>query len=307
VVINPTTGLARSWRAMPRPDRRASEETSPELTPPALQRALREILRPLVALLVRHQITFPVLSSLLKRAYFEVAEREIGTGARPPTASRLSLLTGLHRKDVRRLREEAEPDAVASPSLSLGARLVAQWVGSPEFTTADGQPLRLPRKPDDPGERPSFEALVASVSTDIRARAVLEEWLRLGVVELDDSDCVRLVVEAFVPARGFDEKVEHLGRSVRDHIATGASNLEPDAEPMFERSVFYEELSDASVRELAELSERLGMEVLQELNRRALELQQRDADVDVQKHRMRFGAFFFRAPSAAHEEDEGDA
>ena len=75
--------------------------------PFSLVRALRHLLRPLVRLLLAHQITLPYLAGLLKSVYLEVGEAELSRGADPPSASQLSLLTGLHRKDIRRLREEA--------------------------------------------------------------------------------------------------------------------------------------------------------------------------------------------------------
>ena len=65
----------------------------------------------------------------------------------------------------------------------------------------------------------SFETLVASVNTDIRPRAVLDEWLRLGVVQIDDSDQVCLVVDAFVPEKGLDEKAFLFGQNIHDHLA----------------------------------------------------------------------------------------
>ena len=74
-----------------------------------------------------------------------------------------------------------------------------------------------------PAGEPGFEDLVASISTDIRPRAVLDEWQRLGVVEVDDAGLVRLVVGAFVPARGFDEKAHYFGRNLHDHLAAGDS------------------------------------------------------------------------------------
>lgn len=49
------------------------------------------------------------------------------------------------------------------------------------------------------------------MSKDIRARSVLDEWLRLGIAHLDDQDRVRLNAEAFVPARGFEEKAFYFG------------------------------------------------------------------------------------------------
>jgi hypothetical protein len=256
-------------------------------------RALRHLLRPLVRLMLAHQITLPYLSGLLKSVYLEVGETELSEGADPPSASQLSLLTGLHRKDIRRLREEP-PDGFAPPaSVSLGARLVARWIASPEFLDGRGRPRPLARSAEDPARGPFFDELVESVSTDIRPRAVLDEWLRLGVVELDAQDRVRLASGAFVPSKGFDEKAHYFGRNLHDHLAAAVHNLAGEGAPLLERSVYYDGLSEESMTELAELSEKLGMEALHTVNRRALALQRRDAQRG-ERLRMNFGIYFFR-------------
>ena len=284
------------------------ESQSPEPTsagpPPALVRALRHLLRPLVRLLLQNQITFPVFSNLLKGVYLDVAERDFALEGKRQTASRLSLLTGLHRKDVKRLREPADPDYAPPPGVSLGARLVGRWIGSPELIDDAGRPIRLHRTAREGSA--SFDDLVASVSTDIRPRAVLDEWLRLGVVELDGDDRVRLRVDAFVPAKGFDEKAHYLGRNLHDHAAAAARNLAGEEPPLLERSVHYTELSPESVAELSELAEKKAMEALREVNRRALALKRRDARRGEHKLRMNFGTYFYRAEMEDPAPEDGD-
>ena len=279
------------------------ESTAVPAPPRALVRALRRVLRPLVRLLLAHQITYPFLANLLKTVYVELAERELAIPDRPQTISRLSLLTGIHRKDVKRLREEPPLNDAPPPVVSLGAQLVARWTAVEEFLDDDGHPRPLARLPGS-ANQPGFDELVASVSKDIRARAVLDEWLRLGVVHIED-DCVRLNIEAFVPKSGFDEKAHFFGRNLHDHIATSAHNLIGAGPSLLDRSVYYDELTPASVDELARLAEKKGMEALQALNRRALALQNRDAGDSAARERMNFGVYFHRAENSDADEDGG--
>ena len=259
-----------------------------------LKRALRALLRPLVRLLLSRQITYPAVAALLKEIYVAVADEDFQLPEKRQTDSRVSLLTGVHRKEVSRLRGELPPDEETPTSVSLGALILSRWVGVALFQTADGKPMPLARQPrDDDG--PSFETLVQSVSKDIRPRAVLDEWLRLGIAHVDANQCVCLNVEAFVPESGFEEKAYYFGRNVRDHIAASAHNLQGEGAPLMERSVYYSRLSEASTRELAELSERVGMEAMHAVNRRALELQESDASStsDLPPRRMNFGVYYF--------------
>jgi len=260
----------------------------------ALARALRKILRPLVRLLVARQISYPFVANLLRSVYVEVAERDFGLAGKRLTDSRISLLTGVYRRDVKRLRAELLEGEVIPPAVSLGAEVVARWNGDPEYLDAEGHARPLPFQA---GDEPSFESLVTSVSKDIRARSVLDEWLRLGVVRFDDRGRVVLDAGVFVPQKGLEEKLYYFGRNLHDHIAAAAHNVQGEEPPMMERSVYYGRLSPASVDELAKLSAERGMEALQAVNRRARELQQGDAGSPDANRRMTFGVYRFEAES----------
>jgi Family of unknown function (DUF6502) len=263
-------------------------------TAPALVAALRALLRPLVRLLIARGVTCPMLTEILKGCYVEVAEKEFRVEGRPPSDSRITLLSGVHRKDVRRLRGTPSASAAMPDTVALGAQLVAAWMT--HHRDPKGRPRPLPRLQSAGGEH-SFEALVASVSTDIRARAVLDAWLRLGVAEIDAEDRVCLRSAAFVPSRGFDEKAFYFGHNVGDHIAAAAHNLLEASPPFLERSTHYDALGPESAVRLARLAERSGMRALQAVNRKAMESEKRDRGSDAPKQRITFGIYFFSEPT----------
>ena len=271
--------------------KKTSELTSGE-PPKSLVAALRTLLRPLVRLLLAHGITLPTLTALLKSLYVEVAERELPIPGKPQTDSRISLLTGIHRKDIRRLRQESPDDEVIPASVAVGTQLVARWIGEPEYLDAGGAPKALPIRKSQGGEA-SFEQLVAAVARqDLRPRVVMDELLRLGVVEVDGNR-IRLNTEAFIPKKGFDEKAFYFGKNLRDHIATGVHNLLGAEPPLFERSVSYHRLSRASVKELNEMADRLGMQTLKAINHKAMEMKRRDEHSPGEKQRINFGIYLY--------------
>ncbi len=256
--------------------------------------SIRRIVRPLVKLMLAKGITFTMLVELLKEVFVEVAENEFRVAGREQTDSRITLLTGVHRKDVRRLRsrsptaEQAYPDDIA-----LSPRIVSAWTS--KFCDKRGKPKPLPRYASQTLGQ-SFEALVETVSRDIRARAVLDEWLRLGAVTLDKEDRVCLNTEAFIPSKGFQEKLYYLQHSLHDHIQAGVNNL-LDGPPLLERMVFYDSLSSGSVEQLAELSEKLASKTLVAVNDRAAKLRTQDSKKsDAPKERITFGVYFYREP-----------
>lgn len=269
----------------------------------ALIHAVRQVLHPLARLLLARGLTYPQLAELLKAVLVQVAEKEFPIVGRKQTDSRISLLTGVHRKDVRRLRgPRPVEESVTARAVSLGAQLVAEWTGRRRFRDANGRPLPLPRLASQ-GGGVSFEGLVERVSKDIRSRVVLDELLRLGVARMDEQDRVVLNAEAFIPRGGPEEKLHYLGHNLGDHTAAATHNVLGAGEPLLERSVHYDALSRESIRELAALAEKGGMEAVQALNQRAIELEERDAGA-AEKHRFTFGVYFFYAPTGGNERPE---
>lgn len=267
---------------------------------PALTQALYRLLRPLVRVLIAKDITFPSLSRMLKEVYVDVAQSHFGEGDKPLTDSRISLLTGVHRKDIKALRERQSGAGEIPPVLSRNAHLIAVWTGSPDYLDERGRPRPLPRQSEKRGAI-SFESLVRSVSTDIRPRAVLDQWLRQGLATLGADDMVYLNTSAFVPREDFADIAYYFGRNLRDHIAASSHNLLEGDPPMLERAVYYEELTPRAVEELRALSEDLGSQVLVQVNQRAYELAERDQGSADATQRITLGVYFLSAPDEGEE------
>jgi len=273
-------------------------------TPPrSLTAAVRRLLRPLVKLLLHYSVQYPALTHLLKQTYVEVATAMPVEG-KTQTDSRVSLLTGIHRLDVKRLRNEVASGNEGPPvSVSLGAQIVARWTAHAEYLDNKSRPLPLHRLASAGGLM-SFESLVRSVSKDIRPRVVLDEWLRLGVAQIDNLDRVILVTDAFAPSHGLDEKLFYLGKNVHDHLDACAHNLtRPDMPPLLERSVYYDHLSKDSTLVLSAYARQLSSQVMQAFSQKAMELQERDHLDANARHRVAYGQYF----NQANEQEESGA
>lgn len=279
------------------------ESTQPSKS---LVKALRFQLRPLVKLLLKSGITFPFLADLLKEVFVEVAENDFKLEGKQQTDSRINFLTGIHRKDVKRLRSNELTDNAIPDAVSLGAQLAATWIGNETYLDKRNKPLALPRLIKHGGEQ-SFEALVISVNKDIRSRAVLDEWLNLGVVSLDDQDRVCLNTQSFIPEKGFDEKAWFFGEHLHDHMAAVVHNLLGEKPPFLERAVFYDQLTQDSVNELKTIADQSGMRLLRKINKKAMELQSIDKSTsETNNLRMRFGIYFYNEVEQSPDENTDD-
>lgn len=254
--------------------------------------ALQRVLKPLVRLALAQGINYQMLLETLKIVFVQVAEEDFKLAQREQTDSRISLLTGLHRKDVHRLRDQPD-NALNQPSLvTLGSQLVGLWISDADFIDVKGKPKPLSRLASIGGNI-SFERLVARVSKDIRARSVLDEWLRIGVVHIDKNDCVCLNTEAFVPNVGFEEKLFFFQQNMHDHAAATAHNLMNLTPPMLERCVYYDGLTLVAINELKAIAENEGMTALKAVNARAIELQAECKNTIDANERFTYALYFY--------------
>ncbi len=283
-----------------------------------LPQALRRVFRPLVKLMLGQNIPFQQAVGLLKQVYVDVAVAALGQSGKRASDSRVSLITGVNRKELKRLRETSQVDEEMPRSVSLGAQLVARWTSETRFLDAQGRPRALPRSSDaqkDGTDAPSFDELVTSVSTDIHPRSVLDEWLRLGIVRLDEEKRIHLMTSAFVPRRGFDEKLFYFGRNCHDHLDTTVRNLQGDEPSLLERSVHYDNLSPEDVNLLARFAEQEGMKLLEAVNRLARDLRDEGAghaghgaeQADEKAERINFGLYFYRGRERGEASKGGSA
>ena len=261
--------------------------TAPEAA--RLQAPLARLVRPLVRLLVRAGITFPALCDLLRELYVNVAEYDFALPGKSQTDSRVSLLTGIHRKEVARLRGAGAPVSTVPAIVSRTSRILSRWTASAEFTDAEGRPLPLARAESDGS--PSFEGLVGSVTRDLRPRAVLDEWLDRRLVVLDAAERVVLTDTAFVPQGGSDQQLYYFGRNLHDHVAAAVSNVLGEEPRFTERAVHYDGLSEDLALRLEGSSKLVANEALQALNRQATAACDTDPGG---RWRWNFGVYVYR-------------
>ncbi len=260
----------------------------------ALLGACRRLLRPLVRLLIQNGVTLPALNEMLRALYVDVAASDVLTEPRTRSDSRISLITGIHRKEIRRLRDTT-PERPETPAVvTVSSQIIARWLAVEPFVDADGRPRALPRASEPGSDAPSFDSLVMSVTSDIRSRVVLDDWLSKGIVGADDTDRVVLNVDAFIPKPGAAEQLFYFGRNLHDHIAASAANITATATaPYLDRSVHYDGLTAAQAAELEAFARGEAIRVVLEVNRRAAALADAAPDPNAADHRVNFGVYVF--------------
>lgn len=257
----------------------------------ALSDALRAVLVPLVDLALARGLSYQVMEEMLRRSFVESARKTL-TGALPHRmVSRISIATGLNRREVGRLMDEED---VAAPRRSPATEVFAKWMSNPRLRHRDGRPRTLARQ----GEGRSFEALAQSVTRDVHPRSLLEELMRLGLVAHDtEADTVSLVRDAFVPGGDAPRQLAFLADNVGDHLRSAVDNVLGNGTQHLEQAVFADELSAESVQALVPVLRTQWHALAQALVPTLEQMIEADqAAGRAQDQRVRVGLFSYSAP-----------
>lgn len=219
----------------------------------ALQAALAGLMASVARLAVARGLPYAPVEELLRQAFVQAAADAHPGLPEHRKVSRISTTTGIHRREVTRLVQQASAaGAAGTPAVSPAGQVFAHWRTQPAWRDATGQPSVLPRL----GPAPSFEALVQEVTRTVHARSLLDELCRLGIAHWDEtSDRVSLQSDRFVAPGDASRQLAFLGNNVGDHLRAAVDNVlagAAGAPPShFEQAVFAWGLSEASLAEVA--------------------------------------------------------
>jgi len=203
--------------------------------------AFRFLLVPLIRILLRNGISFNEISEVIKGAYARVAATDFAVPGRPMSSSRLSITTGIARRDFDRvLGEEDRLRRALESNASRIANVLQGWHNDPEFMGPYGFPRDLAFTREI-GGGPSFEDLVARYASDVQPQLMLEELMRVGAATIaEESGMIHVLKRTFIPEQMAPELIEVFARGVRRYVETIDHNLgEQDASKRrFERWVF---------------------------------------------------------------------
>jgi len=268
--------------------------------------AVARILRPLVRILLQRGIPYQSFSELARWVYVDVARREFQLPGKKQTRSRISVMTGLSRKEVLRLVEQLPPtDDSGADRHHRAARIISAWLRQPAYLDAGGQPLRLSLD----GAQPSFSHLVQTQGGDIPPKAVLDELLRVGAVARDSEGHILLTSRAYLPtgSAAQTERYAILGQDVAALLNTIEHNLHAEpAKRYFQRKVAYRGIPAAAIPAIRAAAGMAGQQLLENLDHRLAQslVQLSDTNQD-DRRELLFGLYWYE-DDASEEQVTGE-
>lgn len=183
---------------------------------------LKLLLKPIAKFSLKRSLRIQELLEAAKVAFVEAAAEEMERDGLEINFSRISVMTGLQRREVRRLYTD-------NPNLKQDSnflhRVLNQWSQDPKFLMKNKRPRTL----ELDGVNSEFVELVSSVSKDLNPYTVLFELERTGSVKKDGNK-IKLVSDVFVP-KDIEDKFTLLGEDTNTLIEGVSENIFDDIVP----------------------------------------------------------------------------
>jgi len=162
--------------------------------------SLASMLRPIVRLTLKCGLSSQEFNDVARSLFISVASEDYGIRGRPTNISRVAAMTGISRKEVRKIRDrdgasQWTPEMEASPA----SMVLHHWHYDVNFRLSSGKPKALPLNGDG-----SFSELVRSCAGDIPVGAMKAELERAGVI-VEDAEGRVVAIKRYVYPTGFDE------------------------------------------------------------------------------------------------------
>lgn len=137
------------------------------------------LLRPVVRMALRHSVYLREVTDALKESLVQEASATLKSKGERVTESRVSVMTGVHRQEVKRLM--AGKPAFGDWEPNMLSRIVDVWETDPRFLNAKGKPRSLFQNQ----EVKELSELIAEVTTAVNPATLLAELQSAGIVTLD--------------------------------------------------------------------------------------------------------------------------
>lgn len=187
--------------------------------------AFRVLMGPLVRILLRQGVSFAEFSEVAKAVYVEVAVKDFKVAGRRATRTRIAVMTGLTRKEVKRVIDEAVKERYElKTSYNRLGRVLVGWHTDPDFTGPYGMPLELQYEAENQDEL-TFSVLVRRHSGDMSPRSILDELVRVGAVTEVDGGWFRVVRRDYIPEAQGVHNFERAGSVIRNFVNTIEFNM----------------------------------------------------------------------------------
>jgi hypothetical protein len=159
----------------------------PQGSAKAITQAAHSILAPIVRFMLRHGLKLPEIIEILKQTLVQESQKLLAEAGADVNASKVSIMTGVHRAEATRL---LQGESKRNDKSAVLTRIIGQWQLAKKFKDKNNKPRPLKFE----GVDCEFTALVESVSKEISPYTVFFELERIQAIKRV-GDTVELQVQ----------------------------------------------------------------------------------------------------------------
>ena len=217
----------------------------------------------LIRTLLRNGMSYGEFDHIARKCFVDVAFEDFASRKKRQTISNVAILTGLNRKEVKKLRElDVDQSGTGSQQYNRAVRVIGGWINDPEYLRKDGNPRDLEYE-----GKGSFSELVKKYSGDMPVAAMQKVLTRSANIRLIEGNRVRLLSHAYLPSDDPEEKLAILGADTRQLIETIDYNLTAAEEDLrFQRKASNPKVTPAAIPAIKRFLRRKGQAFLEEVD-----------------------------------------
>ena len=240
-----------------------------------LHQAVRNILTALARTLIRNGMAYGEFDQIARKCFADVAFKDFAPHGKKQTVSNVAIITGLNRKEVKRMLElDEDQTGHDKRQYNRCIRVIGGWINDPDYLRADG----LPRDLAYEGEA-SFTSLVRQYSGDMPVAAMQKALTKSDNISLTEDNHVRLLSHAYVPADDPLENIAILGVDTGQLMDTINHNMTADIEHLrFQRKASNHQVSADAIPGMKRFLQRKGQAFLEEVDQYLTEHETEDGE-----------------------------
>ena len=228
-----------------------------------LNNALSKILSALIKTMLRNGMSYGEFDQIARKSFVDVAYRNFTPSGKKQTVSNVAILTGLNRKEVKKLNElDADQSTTSSKQYNRSIRVIGGWINDPEYLRPDGSPDDL-----EMDGNISFTSLVRKYSGDMPVAAMQKALTESGNISVAADGKIRLLSHAYLPSDDPAEKLTILGTDTQQLIETINHNITSAPEDLhFQRKASNPRIPADSIPAIKQFTQRKGQAFLEEVD-----------------------------------------
>lgn len=228
-----------------------------------LNNALSKILSALIKSMLRNGMSYGEFDQIARKSFVDVAFKNFSPAGKKQTVSNVAILTGLNRKEVKKLNElDADHSSTNSKQYNRSIRVIGGWINDPDYLRPDGTANDLGMEGDN-----SFTNLVRKYSGDMPVAAMQKALTESGNISVAADGKIRLLSHAYLPSDDPAEKLTILGTDTQQLIETINHNITSAPENLrFQRKASNPRIPVDSIPVIKQFTQRKGQTFLEEVD-----------------------------------------